>query len=82
MNPRQQVHVGFQTSTHSLAKSVLLYISFSSFERIIKMLPSLGLILFLAASAFGSDVIELTDSDFKEKTKDEAVMLVEFFAPW
>lgn len=46
------------------------------------MLSSIGLILCLAASAFCSDVIELTDSNFKEKTKDEGIMLVEFFAPW
>lgn len=36
----------------------------------------------LAAVAFASDVIELTDSNFDEKINSEEVILVEFYAPW
>lgn len=41
----------------------------------------IALLLFLGA-AYCSDVIELTDSNFKEKTKDKDILLIEFFAPW
>jgi len=32
--------------------------------------------------ATASDVLDLTDSDFESKTKDQDIMLIEFFAPW
>jgi len=36
----------------------------------------------LISSAFGSDVLELTDSNFQDGVKDKEIILVEFFAPW
>eukprot|EP00112_Aurelia_sp_Birch-Aquarium-sp1_P016266 Seg3673.1 transcript_id=Seg3673.1/GoldUCD/mRNA.D3Y31 product="Protein disulfide-isomerase A3" protein_id=Seg3673.1/GoldUCD/D3Y31 len=39
-------------------------------------------VFILFSSALAEDVIELSDSDFEKKTKDEEIMLVEFFAPW
>ncbi|XP_077971936.1 protein disulfide-isomerase A3-like isoform X2 [Styela clava] len=36
----------------------------------------------LVAVAMGSDVIELTDNDFKNKIGTYDIALVEFFAPW
>ena len=40
------------------------------------------LVTLFAKVAFCSDVIELSDDNFKSSTKGEEVMLVEFFAPW
>merc|ERR1712183_212328 len=39
-------------------------------------------LLYLVGLAYSSDVLDLSDSDFKSKTADEDIMLVEFFAPW
>ena len=40
------------------------------------------LVALFATAAFCSDVIELGDDNFKSGTKNEDIMLVEFFAPW
>lgn len=45
------------------------------------MIRSLGLLLLAVALTKASDVIELSDSNFKEGTNQD-IMLVEFFAPW
>nr|XP_039271596.1 protein disulfide-isomerase A3-like [Styela clava] len=42
----------------------------------------LGIFACLVAVAMGSDVIELTDNDFKNKIGTYDIALVEFFAPW
>ena len=39
-------------------------------------------LLLLVALAAGSDVLELTDSDFASGIDGKDIMLVEFFAPW
>ena len=36
----------------------------------------------MASAVLCSDVIELTDENFASGTKDEDIMLVEFYAPW
>ncbi len=41
-----------------------------------------SLLLVAIAMAQDSDVIELGDDNFTEKTKDVDMMLIEFFAPW
>ena len=40
------------------------------------------ILLSVIVGAFGSDVIELTDSSFAGGVDGKDVMLVEFFAPW
>ncbi|XP_041464470.1 protein disulfide-isomerase A3-like [Lytechinus variegatus] len=40
------------------------------------------LLLLLFGVAYGSDVIELSDSDFDDHVQDAELILVEFFAPW
>lgn len=46
------------------------------------MIFSTILISLFASAVLCSDVIELSDSDFTDRVKDEEIMLVEFFAPW
>lgn len=43
---------------------------------------ALLLISLLFGVAYGSDVIDFTDNDFKDNIGDHALILVEFFAPW
>ena len=38
--------------------------------------------LALLSAVYGSDVIELTDSNFGSRIKSMDIALVEFFAPW
>lgn len=45
-------------------------------------MKAVSLILFTLGAAFCSDVIDLTDSNFAEQTKNEDIMLIEFYAPW
>ena len=46
------------------------------------MIISTILIPLFASAVFGSDVIELGDTNFDDGVKGEEIMLVEFFAPW
>ena len=48
------------------------------------IMRTLLVILFANVAFFAesSDVIELSDDDFKSRTQEEDLMLVEFFAPW
>ena len=48
------------------------------------IMRTLIVILFANVAFFAesSDVIELSDDDFKSRTQGEDLMLVEFFAPW
>ncbi|XP_030832527.1 protein disulfide-isomerase A3 [Strongylocentrotus purpuratus] len=43
---------------------------------------ALLLISLLFGVAYGSDVIDFTDDDFKDNIGDHSLILVEFFAPW
>lgn len=40
------------------------------------------IILTFLGAVYGSDVIELTDSNFGSRIKSMDLALVEFFAPW
>ena len=46
------------------------------------LLSTLLALASIAAAADGSDVIDLTPETFDTIVKPEALMLVEFFAPW
>lgn len=46
------------------------------------MAYKITVLVLLFAAVFGSDVIELGDSNFKDGVADKDIMLVEFFAPW
>jgi len=46
------------------------------------MLAKVGFLLAFIGCAFASDVMDLSDSDFESKVKDQDIMLIEFFAPW
>ena len=46
------------------------------------MIISSLLVSLFASVVLASDVIELTDENFASVTKEEDIMLVEFFAPW
>lgn len=40
------------------------------------------IIALLVGVALASDVLELTDVNFKNEVEDKDIILVEFFAPW
>lgn len=46
------------------------------------LLSLVVLLVFATGVTFASDVIDLKDTNFKNKVADHDIMLVEFFAPW
>lgn len=53
-----------------------------SFDQGLTMATYSFLILAFLGVVYGSDVIELTDSNFGSRIKSMDLALVEFFAPW
>ena len=53
-----------------------------SFDQGLTMATYSFLILAFLSVVYGSDVIELTDSNFGSRIKSMDLALVEFFAPW
>lgn len=49
--------------------------------RVSRLFPSAAVLAFVHA-VLASDVLDLTPANFDSTVKPEALMLVEFFAPW
>ena len=59
-----------------------MYTTNSLLTKVLKMATSSILILAFLGVVYGSDVIELTDTNFASRIKSMDLALVEFFAPW